>query len=420
MTAEPSRTPFVEFRARTPFRFRPDNSSPAAEQEGRAGERCLTSARQFAAAVLARNPQAFELLGNVQIPCLPRAEWAQAKLAGKRALFLLPSAALGNNVCISLFLHALIEQRRPARVGVACAEGSADIFLRAGAIDVKALWLPKAELKRWQVTIDLGHLESRRNIELWPVDMEAELLEAFGLEPSRRFGGEPRPLPAGRKLRIGVLPLASSPLRTLPPAATLALLRALAPEGEVTLCLNRRQHQGLLYARALAGALPDGVTVVDAFASIGALMDAVAGFDYVVLADSGPAHMSKLAGTPGVAVYSSAPGDVLQGRHRNLARYTIPFEGPHCRTPCGLAKLRETASGEVGCMGSLGLPADALPTTPRRQDPALVERLLLREPVPCIATLAADPAPLVDFVRADLAARKRGQTPFTRAEGASP
>jgi hypothetical protein len=254
--------------------------------------------------------------------------------------------------------------------------------------------------------IDLGHLESRRNIELWPVDMEAELLEAFGLQPSRRFSGEPRPLPTDRPLKVGVLPLASSPLRTLPPAATLAVLRALAPEGEVALCLNRRQRQGVLYAKALEGALPERVTVVDAFASIGALIEAVAGFDYVVLADSGPAHMSKLAGTPGVAVYSSAPGEVLQGRHRNLARFTIPFAGPHCRTPCGLAKLRETAAGEVGCMGSLGLPVEALPATPKRQDPALVERLLLREPVPCIASLAADPQPLVDFVRADLAARR--------------
>ena len=406
MNAQPSRTPLVEFRSRAPFRFRPDNASPAAEQEGRAGERYLTGARQFAAAVLARNPQAFELLGNVQLPSLPRSEWAQAKLSGRRVLFLLPGAALGNNVCISLFLHALIEQRRPARVGVACAEGSADVFLRAGGIDVKSLWLPRAELKRWQVVIDLGHLESRRNIELWPVDMEADLLEAFGLEPSRRFSGAARPLPQGRPLSIGVLPLASSPLRTLPPAATLAVLRALAPEGQVTLCLNRRQHQGVLYARALDGALPAGVGVVDAFASIGALMDAVAGFDYVVLADSGPAHMSKLAGTPGVAVYSSAPGEVLQGRHRNLARYTIPFEGPHCRTPCGLAKLRETATGEVGCMGSLGLPVEALPRTPKRQDPGLVERLLLRAPVPCIATLAADPQPLVDFVGADLAIRR--------------
>jgi hypothetical protein len=406
MSGDLSRTPLVEFRARAPFRFRPDNASPAAEQEGRAGERYLTGARQFAAAVLMRNPQAFELLGNAQLPCLPRSEWAGAKLSGRRVLFLLPSAALGNNVCISLFLHALIEQRRPARVAVACAEGSADIFLRAGGIDVKALWLPRSELKRWQVTIDLGHLESRRNIELWPVDMEADLLEAFGLEPSRRFSGAPRPLPQGRPLRIGVLPLASSPLRTLPPAATLAVLRALAPEGEVTLCLNRRQHQGALYAEASEGALPEGVKLVDAFASIGALMDAVAAFDYVVLADSGPAHMSKLAGTPGVAVYSSAPGDVLQGRHRNLARFTIPFEGPHCRTPCGLAKLRETATGEVGCMGSLGVPAEALPTTPKRQDPALVERLLLREPVPCIASLAANPELLVAFVRADLAARR--------------
>src|SRR5690606_20071048 len=121
-----------------------------------------------------------------------------------------------------------------------------------------------------------------------------------------------------------------SPLRTLPPAVTLALTRRLAAYGQVTLCLNRLQHQGALYAGAIAGRLDPAVKVVPGFGSIAELLRAIDGFDYAVLADSGPAHMTKLFGVPGVAVYTSAPGAVLQGRFRNLRRWEVDYEGPHC------------------------------------------------------------------------------------------
>jgi hypothetical protein len=205
-------------------------------------------------------------------------------------------------------------------------------------------------------------------------------------------------------LSIGVLPLASSPLRSLPAGTTLALVEALAARGAVTLCLNRHQQQGVAMARAIAGRLPLGVATIDVFPSVGNLLRAIDGFDYAVFADSGPAHISKLFAVPGVAVYTSAPGEVLQGRFRNLARWTVPFVGPHCRAPCGLAKLRQDAAGQIGCMGSLGVPLAALPATPNRQDAATAERLSAN-PVPCVAALAADSTPLVDFVVADLAAR---------------
>ena len=182
--------------------------------------------------------------------------------------------------------------------------------------------------------------------------------------------------------------------------------------GDVTVCLNRDQHQGVLHQRAVDRGLPDGTRVIDHFQSIGDLLAAIAGFDYAVFADSGPAHMAKLFATPGVAVYSSAPGDVLQGRFRNLRNWTVPWKGPHCESPCGLAKLRQTADGRIGCMGSLGLNLDALPTTPRRQDPGIVERLT-RHPVPCIATLAERSDELVDFVVADI--RDRRQPHYTKS-----
>jgi len=115
--------------------------------------------------------------------------------------------------------------------------------------------------------------------------------------------------------------------------------------------------------------------------------------------------MSKLFATPGVAVYSSAPGDVLQGRFRNLANWTIPFVGPHCATPCGLAKLRATPAGRIGCMGSLEVPIEGLPSIARGANPQVVERLLLAEPVPCIAALRDRPEGLTSFVLEDLARR---------------
>lgn len=137
---------------------------------------------------------------------------------------------------------------------------------------------------------------------------------------------------------------------------------------------------------------------------MGALIGAIEAFDYVVVADSGPAHLAKLFRVPGVAVYTSAPGEVLQGRFTNLARWSVPFEGRHCRAPCGLAKLRATADGRIGCMGSLETTLARLPSLPRAPDAKAVERLMA-EPVPCVAHLAADPKPLVDFVLADLADR---------------
>lgn len=409
MARQPSHTPLAAFTAAEDFRFTQSNASSRAAQHGRAGERHFTSSRAFLVGALQRD-QRFRVAGNAQLDCLSRESWATAAFAGKRVLFLLPSPALGGNVCTALFLDAFKTRHRPKAIGVFCAEAAADIYFRAGFSQVFALFIGERELKRWDVVVDLGHLESRRDIELWPVDMEADLNQAFGLSPSARFAAQARALPK-RRLRIGLLPLASSPLRTLPIAATRALIEALGEFGELTLCLNRFQHQGVLLARELAPHLPKTVKVIDAFASIGALMDAIAGFDYAVLADSGPAHMTKLQATPGVAVYTSAPAEVLQGRFRNLAAFHAVFEGPHCRAPCGLAKLRRATDGRVGCMGSLGCAVADLPGTPKGQDPATVERLLLHQPVPCVAALAATPRRLVDFVLADLAGR--GAIPLT-------
>jgi hypothetical protein len=404
-------TPILQFTARGPFRFRQHNSG-GPEQVARAGGVYFTTSEQFANNVLVRHPEQFgQLRQDARIKVLPRARWSGADLQGKRVLVLLPSQALGSNVATFLFLQALKDHRRPRALGVFCARSAGDIYRLDAGIETYELWIARKEFERWDVVIDLGQLEARRDVEIWPVDMEGELLEAFDLRPSPRYAGHARPLPGSGPLSIGVLPLASSPLRTLPPAATLAVVDALAvalgERGHVTLCLNKDQHQGRLYQEAVAGRLPEGVRVVDGFPSIGRLLAAIDGFDYVVLADSGPAHMAKLFRVPGVAVYTSAPGEVLQGRFTHLARWTVPFEGPHCRAPCGLAKLRATAGGRMGCMGSLGTTLDALPSVARGADPKVVEQLMLERPVPCVAHLRDHPEDLADFVVLDFTARRK-------------
>lgn len=411
MTADDTaltRTRVVEFRAKAPFEFRQHNVGLKGADKAPGGAIYYTTAEAFANAVLARAPQQFRILDPAKhLPCLPPARWPGFDFGARRVLFLLPAQALGEAVGIFLFLQAVLERFPAARLGVACAQSPADIYGLDPRIEVFTLWIAKQRLAGFEALIDLGHVAARRDIDIWPVDMEGELLQAFELTASTGYASAARPIRRAGALTIGILPLATSPLRTLPLAATLALAAALGERGNVTLSLNKDQHQGRLYAAAIDGRLTPGARVVEGFASIAALMTAIRDFDYAVFADSGPAHIAKLFRTPGVAVYSSAPGDVLQGRFTNLARWTVPYTGPHCAAPCGLAKLRQTAAGRIGCMGSLGLGLEQLPATARAANPAAVERLLLHEPVPCIASLRDDPKPLVDFVLADLAGRLR-------------
>ncbi|MEQ9640675.1 MAG: glycosyltransferase family 9 protein [Alphaproteobacteria bacterium] len=398
--------PLLEFRALADFSFGQNNVAGEGRQAGIAGERYFTSLTPFANQAVLANPRQFKVVNTAaRLPCLPRARWGDDAFRGKRVLFYLPTDALGENVAMLAFLHAFVAQRGAAAVGVFCAASSADIYRTSDLPEVYTLWIGRRDLKRWDTIVDLNQLEGRREIEFWPVDMEIGLLDAFGLAPSERYPSAARPIGKAKgALKIGVLPLATSPLRTLPPATIVALTQALGDFGEVHLCLNRLQHQGVLYASTVAGKLDAAVKVTPGFHSIAELLRAIDGFDYVVLADSGPAHMTKLFAVPGVAIYTSAPGGVLQGRFENLARWQVPFDGPHCRAPCGLAKVRQTADGRIGCMGSLGVPVEDLPSAGGGADPDAVARLM-REPVPCVAEVAADPRPMVDFVIADLESR---------------
>tara|TARA_B100000686_G_scaffold274468_1_gene292542 strand:- start:1038 stop:2228 length:1191 start_codon:yes stop_codon:yes gene_type:complete len=395
----------LEFSASADFDFQFPNASAAARQQGRAGELYLTNLNAFVQQVLVKHPGNFRVIDDsVQIECLAPAAWRSFDFSGQRVLFLLPSHALGNNVPVVLFIEALREKFNLRDVGVFCTGPTHDIYLTHKAINAQPIWIGKKHLKRWHTVVDLGHLQTRQDIDVWPIDMETELLTAFGLEPSTANYGKPRPLPRG-DLQIGILPLTSTPLRTLPVSVTKILIKRLQEFGRVTLCLNRNQHQGVLYQRALGEIDPD-IEMIDVFASIGDLITAIGRFDYAVFADSGPAHMSKLFGTPGVGIYTSAPGDVLQGRFRNLTPWTVPYEGSFCRAPCGLARVRATRSGTVGCMGSLQTTLEELPNLPRQRRPEIVKRLLLDEPVPCVAKLADCADSLAEFIASDIAARR--------------
>ncbi len=403
-----AQTVLAEFSANQPFQFGQHNAAASTKQSADGGGRYYTSSQQFLNQVVSANPAVFRIHSTTKrLKVTPREKWQSANFAKRKVLFLLPSHMLGSNVATLLFIHAFSEQKNTRQVGVFCAGSAADIYLTSDLAEVYTLWISRSELKRWDVVIDLGQLESRRDVDVWPVDMESELLQAFGLAPSQRYPGEARSDEWSSPPRIGILPLASSPLRTLPPRTTVELSKALSAFGNVTLCLNRFQHQGRLYRTVLAEQLPNEIEIIEAFDTIGGLVDAVRGFDYAVYADSGPAHIAKLFAAPGAAVYTAAHGDILQGRFTNLARWSVAFSGPHCAAPCGLAKLRLNTAGSMGCMGSLQTELENLPSTPKSANNREVERLLLNEPVPCVAALAEQTELLVDFVVEDFKNRRK-------------
>jgi ADP-heptose:LPS heptosyltransferase len=365
----------------------------------------VTTSDVFVREMVLKNPQQFQVLTpRHTVDCVPPERWSDVPLEGKRLLFLLPSQALGSNVATVLALAALLEHRRPAKLAVFCAKSAADIYDTFRKIEVFPYWLDLRVAARYDYTFDLGQIEGRQDIEVWPIDMEGEILRAFGVPPASAFPAGSAPVPR-RQLRLGILPLGSSPLRTLPVAVTAAVAERLHSFGDVTVYLNRYQLQGRLCRQGLeARQLPD-IRIVDGLDTIGDLMKSIRALDYAVFADSGPAHMAKLFATPGFAIYTSAPGDILQGRFHNLAQWQVPFVGAHCAAPCGLAKLRLDEKGRIGCMGSLETTLETLPKVAGAPNAAAVTNLF-EAPVPCVAHLAAMAANVADAVAADLEGRR--------------
>jgi hypothetical protein len=407
MSIKPTQTPLVEFTANQPFRFTQHNAAPETEQSEDGVGRYYSSSQAFVNQAIVPNRNVFRIrTTKARLKTLPHERWQSTNFSNKKVLFLLPSAMLGSNVATLLFLEAFKNQHKAREVGVFCAGSAADVYLTSDVAKLYTLWISRNELKRWHMIVDLGELESRRDLEVWPVDMEGDLLAAFGLTAGTAWPSAARKIPWTKKPRIGILPLASSPLRTLPPALTVSLARALAEVGDVTVCLNKYQHQGKLYDKTIRPEIGDVSMIVDAYDTIGGLLQAVDGFDYAVFADSGPAHMSKLFATPGVAFYTAAHGEILQGRFENLARWSVNFESGFCKAPCGLAKLRCDAEGRVGCMASLQTGLEDLPTTPKATNNAVVEQLLLKDPIPCVSALATETDQIIEFVLKDLTTKR--------------
>jgi hypothetical protein len=93
---------------------------------------------------------------------------------------------------------------------------------------------------------------------------------------------------------------------------------------------------------------------------------------------------------PGFAIYTSVAADIVQAGFDNLARWSADYASEWCRAPCGLTRLMRTADGErYGCMASLRTRQTDL-VLPLRVPDAEVARLLLEEPVGCVASLVRD------------------------------
>ena len=144
-----SHTRLAEFVANVDFNFQFPNASAAAEQAGRAGERCLTNLDTFVDQVVVRHPYRFRMIGEAQqIKCLPPELWPSHDFSGKRVLFLLPSHALGDNVPILTFIHALNEKFGMGDVGVFCTGPTHDIYLTSDLVTAYPIWISKEELKQ--------------------------------------------------------------------------------------------------------------------------------------------------------------------------------------------------------------------------------------------------------------------------------
>lgn len=394
-------TTFTRFRTKLPFEFGLPTFDGRFRQASDGSGTYLSRSDPLLATLRQATPP-MRFTEGERFSSLPRRQWSGTDFAGKRVLFVLPSSAIGDCVGVHLFLKSFRARWPTAHLAVLNSGAATDLFALEPAVTLFPLFLSERQHKRWRIVVDLGEMEGWGGIATSPVDAESVLLDAFGLLPCPA-AVTGRPVPDAPTSAI--LPLASSPLRSLPPRLTAALARALVAKGPLTVLLNGWQGLSRAYEAALRPLLPEGVAINGGFRATGELMAFIAGCGYVVVADSGPAHLTKLAGTPGTAVYTSAGHQVLQGRFRNLSPWQARYQGPQCTAPCGLAKLRRAADGRVGCMGSLGLPLDELPGLPG-EDAALAARLVLETPVPCIAALANEAETVAAFVIEDLERRQ--------------
>lgn len=398
----PSRKTFTRFASRLPFQFGLPNVSKAHVQASDDSPVYFTRATSLLRQQVLTNASGVKIKSDHYRPnVMPRAVWPDQDFSNSSVLFLIPDDALGDCVGMALFFRALKQRFGDIRIGVLNSGSASDIFALVPDIEIFQLFISARQLSRFDHVIDLSEMEGWKEIATMPVNPEEALCDAFCIPPVVL---ENRTVSTKTGRQIGIVPMASSPLRTLPPDLVGAITKMLArrKNDEVTIVLNAYQGVMKAYKTAL-GSIPfNNVRIVDGFKTIGDLVGFVEKLDYIIAADSGPAHISKLFQTPGLGIYSSADATVLQGRHRNLQTWQSTFKGPHCAAPCGLAKLRATADGQVGCMGSLDLPLSKLDQIPEKNDPALARALVTDQPVPCVAKLKSESAGILDQIANDL------------------
>jgi ADP-heptose:LPS heptosyltransferase len=394
-----SRARFTRFKSKVPFEFGLPNVNAKLTQKSDNSSSYLTRVSSLLRQqVLKRAPEVKIVSDEIRLDVLKKDRWTQS-FDHKRVLFVIPSDALGDCVGMTMFFRAFKHTYPNAKIAVFNTGSASDIFSLINEVEIFQLFISMKQMRRFDYIIDLSEMEGWKDIATTPVDPEQILLGEFGIDP---LPLQPVRQPIKSRLRIGVLPMASSPLRTLPPEFVRRTITHLNDLGhDVSVILNSYQGVKEKYKKAI-GILPTGVTLSDGFKTIAKLLGYIDSLDYVVLADSGPAHMTKLFAIPGIGVYTSASASVLQGRYDNLKAWQSSFEGPYCKAPCGLAKMRATADGRIGCMGSLGVPIEELNELPKFRKAGLASELVTNKPVPCVADLIEEFDLFEAFLEGDL------------------
>ena len=403
----PSRARFTRFKTKQPFEFGLPNVAASISQKSDGSASYLTRVSSLLRQQVLPRAGAVKIVSDdIHLDVLPKEHWSRS-FERKRVLFLIPADALGDCVGMTMFLRAFQAAYPHCKIGLLNTGRASDIFADLQNVEIFQLFISANMLRRFDVTIDLSEMAGWKDIAIAPVDCEGVLCREFAISPI------PLPQKTGsdhQNLQIGILPLASSPLRTLPPDFISKSIKILQQEagqtGHISVVLNAYQGIKEAYKSALGPMTAnDNIHLIDGFKTISELVTFIGSCDYVLVADSGPAHITKLSGIPGIGVYTSASAEVLHGRFCNIKAWQSNFSGDYCTAPCGLAKMHATEDGKIGCMGSLGVTREKLVSLPTRRDPALVEKTSITDPVPCVRHLSSDFDAFGRFLRDDFRVR---------------